>query len=120
MEVGRYGRTFHILAGDADRQWLECYYFDRRIRPLGRVRTIIPAGPNHPDMLLYAVIAFFPEFFRACPSLTEARSFLEDARKIDFDTGFNVLLCWDKLREEAREHFGSLAIYKANFVLIQP
>lgn len=71
-------------------------------------------------MLLDAAIVFFPDYFRACPSLPEAKSYLEEAKKIDFDLGFNVPPCWAKLREEARERILSLAVFKANLEQMQP
>ncbi|MDP2778376.1 MAG: hypothetical protein Q8O48_12110, partial [Anaerolineales bacterium] len=43
-----------ILVGDADRQWLEPRYFDKRIKPLGGIRVIVPEAHNHPHSLLDA------------------------------------------------------------------
>ena len=49
-----------ILVGDASRQWLEPLYAKYDLGPLGHLKTIVPAGPDHPDMILDACIAFFP------------------------------------------------------------
>jgi len=65
---------FLVLVGDAGRQWLEPHYFDRSIKPIGRLRAIVPAGPDQPDSLLDACIAFCPRHFRECPSLGEVES----------------------------------------------
>lgn len=38
---------------------------------MGRIRSIIPKGPDHSDALIDACLAFFPEYFESCPSLTQ-------------------------------------------------
>ena len=78
---------FQILVGDGDRQWLEVRYFNKRIRPMGRVRSIIAKGPesHYPDALIDACLAFFPEYFASCPSLTQVVDALGNASRIDFD-----------------------------------
>src|SRR5262245_16652174 len=76
--------AFQILVGEGNRQWLEVHYFDRALKPIGRVRVIIPAGPDHPDALLDACIAFYPEHFRHCPLLSEVEQELLDTERLDF------------------------------------
>jgi hypothetical protein len=76
---------FLILVGDADRQWLEPHYVDKSIIPIGGIRIIVPAVPDHPDSLLDACIAFCPRHFVSCPSLAEVQSALRDADRLDFD-----------------------------------
>ena len=49
---------FLILVGEADRQWLEPHYVDRSIKPIGKLRVIVPAQSDQPDSLLDACIAF--------------------------------------------------------------
>lgn len=103
---------FQILVGDGNRQWLEVRYFSRDIRPIGRVKVIIPAGPDHPDALIDACLRFFPEYFESCPSLTQVVEALGNVSRIDFHldgepTG------WTQLREEARPLFKHLVIYEA-------
>ena len=75
---------FQTLVGDADRQWLESRYFNRRIRPLGKVKVIVPVDPNHPNALIDACIAFSPKYFESCPSLVSVSEVLESKRRIDF------------------------------------
>ena len=103
---------WQILVSEGGRQALVAYYLDRRIRPMGRIKVIIPAGPDHPDALIDACLAFFPEHFESCPSLAQVAERLANARRIDFDmdgepTG------WAQLREEARPLFRDLVIYEA-------
>lgn len=76
---------FLVLVGDAGRQWLEPHYFDRYDRALGRVQTIVPAGPDHSDSLLDACIAFCPRNFKACPSIGEVEAAVRGADRLDFD-----------------------------------
>lgn len=106
-----------VLIGDADRQWLEARYFDTSITPIGAVRVIVPAGPDLPDSLLDACIAFFPRYFKACPSLAEVESALEGVERLDFDARpQDIPFAWAKLREEARPMFAQMAIWKADLV----
>jgi hypothetical protein len=112
--------AFQILVGEGNRQWLEAHYFDPEIKPLGKVRTIIPAGPDHPDALLDACIAFFPQHFVSCRSLPGVRSKLNETETLDFDLGRGDIpyTCGD-LREEARPLFRKLNIWKAELVPLQ-
>lgn len=103
---------FQILVGDADRQWLEVRYFSRDIRPIGKVKVIIPAGPDHPDTLIDACLVFFPEYFESCPSLAQVVEALGDVSRIDFHLNGEPS-GWAQLREEARPLFKYLVIYKA-------
>ena len=103
---------FQILVGDADRQWLEVRYFNRDIRPIGKVRVIIPKGPDHPDALIDACLAFFPEYFESCPSLVQVVEALGNVPRIDFHLDGEPS-GWSQLREEARPLFKYLVIYKA-------
>ena len=116
---------WQILVCDSDRQSLVSYHFhrrirpDRRIRPMGRINVIIPAGPDHPDALIDACLAFFPEYFESCPSLAQVAEGLANARRIDFDrdgepTG------WAQLRDEARPLFKEMIIYEASLNKISP
>lgn len=103
---------FQILVGDAGRQWLEVQYFNRDIRPIGRVRVITPKGPDHPDALIDACLAFFPEYFESCPSLVQVVEALGNVSRIDFHLDGEPS-GWSQLREEAKPLFKYLVIYKA-------
>jgi hypothetical protein len=107
-----------IWVGDADRQWLEPYYVDRSIKPLGEIRSIVSARPDDPDSLLDACIAFFPERFERCPSLAAVASELEGFTCLDFDLGTDrIPKIWPRLRMEARPEFKRLHIFEA---VLQP
>ena len=108
-----------ILVTDSDRQALVAYHLDRHIRPMGKVKVIIPAGPDHPDALIDACLAFYPKYFASCRSLTQVAEALTNATRIDFHldgepTG------WARLREEARPLFKELVIYEAVLNKISP
>jgi len=110
---------FLVLVGDADRQWLEPHYFDKSIRPVGRLRVIVPAGPDHPDSLLDACIAFYPQHFRSCPSLEEVESALREAERLDFHArSQEIPAAWASLREEARPLFAAMNIWRADLIPI--
>lgn len=107
-----------IWVGDGNRRWLEPHYIDSSIQPLGSVRTLVPARPDDPDMLLDACIAFFPQHFEQCPSLKAAATLLGGATHLDFDLGNkDVSAIWPQLREEARPYFKQLNIFEA---VLQP
>ena len=97
---------FLIIVGDGGRQWFQSSYIDRHIKPIGKLDTIIPEGPAHPNALLDACIAFAPEFFESCPTLDEVKSTIPyEQRVIDFDMdsgNSKIPEKWSQLREEAR------------------
>jgi hypothetical protein len=112
---------FIILVGNADRQWLEVKYFDPTIVPIGKVRTIIPEGPDDPASLLDACLAFGPASFRSCPSLAEVEAALRDIEVLDFGQGKSMIpSAWTRLRQEARPFFEKFNIWEANLEQIMP
>lgn len=112
---------FLVLVGEADRQWLEPHYFDTSIDPIGKLRVIIPAGPNQPDSLLDACIAFYPRHFGGCPSLGEVEAALRNAERLDFNADpQGIPPAWARLREEARPLFAEMNIWQADLVPFSP
>ena len=110
---------FMVLVGESDRQWSEPHYFDASIKPLGRLRSIIPAGPNHPDALLDACVAFCPRKFICCPTLAEVEAELRNIDRLDFHAHpQEIPSTWARLREEARPHFAEMNIWSADLVPI--
>ena len=106
--------ALQIWVGDASRQWLEPHYFNAKPQSLSKVTRLVPAGPDHPDSLIDACIAFYPQHFRSCPSLAEAALVLNDTDCLDFDLGTtNVPVIWKQLREEARPLFKQLCVMQA-------
>ncbi len=105
-----------ILAGEGNRQWLEALYVDQSIRRLGDLRVIIPEGPDHPNALVDACIAFLPDHFRECPSLAIVERKLQGRQTLDFDQGADVPEEWTELRKEALPFFKSLHIFQADLV----
>ena len=105
-----------IWQGEGSRQWMEAHYFDERFQPLGDVKIIIPPGPDMADNLLDACIVFFPEQFKDCPSFAKVEKQLKGVDRIDFDFGENIPKGWNKLREEAREFYKELIVYKAELI----
>lgn len=105
-----------ILVGDADRQWLECRYFEKKIPRLNRVKTLIPAKPNDTLMLLDACLVFLSDYFKNCPSMALVLEELGETTYLDFCAGDGVPKSWGKLRQEATEPFKSLDIWEATFV----
>ena len=102
-----------ILQGEGGRQWLEVNYVSDQIETLGDIEVIVPEGPNHPNRLLDACIAFYPKAFENCMHFEKVKSKLKGVKKLDFDLGKNIPEEWYALREEAVEIFKSLHIYEA-------
>jgi hypothetical protein len=104
-----------IWVGDSSRQWLEPRYFDGSIRPLGSIGVIIPEGPDDPNALLDACIAFFPRHFESCPTLTEVALDLAGVKRLDFHTD-GLPNRWRQLRKEAWPYFRKLIICEGRLV----
>ena len=111
-EDGANPIALQIWVGDADRQWLEVRYFDRRIKPIGNVTVIVPNGPDDPNSLIDACIAFLPDYFSGCEHLPKVREGLTGANRIDFDVDGEPN-GWGALRREARGAFRKLKIWEA-------
>jgi hypothetical protein len=108
-----------ILVGDADRQWLEPRYFDKRFKPIDKIGAIVPESPNHPYMLLDACMAFFSNLFEKCHSLKEVRKQGIGLTRLDFNAkGSEIPKSWNVLRKEAIPIFRNLAIFEAELNLL--
>ena len=106
---------FQILVGDADRQWLEVRYFDKRIKPLSKIGVIIPESPDNPNALMDACIAFYPKHFKSCPLLSQVEREVTGLRRLDFDLGQDSIPEeWKNLRLEALPLFKTLNIFEAS------
>jgi len=111
---------FQIWVGWANRQWLEPHYFDETIEPLGEIGVIIPEGPDHPNLLIDACLAFFPSHFSDCPSMERVAADAAGMERLDFDLRQKELPSdWPQLREEAREAFEDLFILKGELEPIE-
>lgn len=102
-----------ILDGDGGRQWLEPLYVQGPGPGLGNLKALVPKGPDHPDALLDACIAFEPHRFGRCSSMADVVRQLGRTEQIDFDTGEGVPATWAKLRDEASPLFAKLHIWEA-------
>ncbi|NLX55749.1 MAG: hypothetical protein GXY58_11600 [Planctomycetaceae bacterium] len=110
---------FQIWVGNADRQWLQPHYINRRIRPLGVVKCLIPEGPDDPNALLDACIAFYPEHFRECATLPVVEKRLADTSRLDFHHGKeDIPEEWPQLRTEAWPLFRKLNIFEGRLCLV--
>ena len=107
------------MQGEGNRQWFEAHYFHPDFEPIGKIEDIVPAGPDHPDNLLDACIAFSPRFFEECPSLPAVKKALGNETRLDFDLELKRIPPeWAALREEARPLFADLNIWLADLVPI--
>ena len=89
-----------LMVGESDRQWIEPVYHDPAMRPLGTIKTLVPAGPDAPEALVDAAIAFLPTLFESCPSFNKVAAQLEGVEQLDFHRGRGVPSEWGKLRRK--------------------
>jgi hypothetical protein len=110
---------FQIWQGEGNRRWLEVHYFDDSTRPIGKIERIIPESLDEKQALLDACIAFYPDFFNACPSLAAVKKELTEFTSLDFDLSKDKIpQQWNDLRKEAGPVFQSLNIWKGELVRI--
>ena len=107
-----------LMVGESDRQWIEPVYHDPAMRPLGSLKSLVPAGPDSPEALVDAAIAFLPKLFESCPSFNKVAAQLEGVEQLDFHRGRGVPSEWGKLREEALPKFEELAVFEAGLRLL--
>jgi hypothetical protein len=106
-----------LLVGEGERRWFEPLYVNAPAQPLGALKVFVAAGPDHPDALLDACLAFHPSAFAACPSRAAVASALgEETRLALGHAPADLQRLWATLREEARPLFEKLPISEAKFV----
>ena len=114
---GINGITMELWRGVSSRMWFEAARgFKRRAQ---RVEVIVPQGPNDPDMLLAAAMAFCPKVFQDVPGYTRMYESLEPRSYLDFDMDEGVPADWAAIRELARPVFRQLTIYEADIRPLQ-
>ena len=110
-----------ILVGHGDRAWMEARVPEGRPRPLGRIQTIVPERPDFDAALLDALLAFWPECFRACPSLAAVEGKLQHVETLDFDLGADRIPAeWAALRREARPIYDRLVVLRVDAEFLAP
>lgn len=102
-----------ILQQEGDRTSMQAFHMDESVNPESNIRTVVPVSPDNPYMLLDSVLAFYPEYFRNCASLTKVKGQLKDVTFLDLQ--LNKPDGWDILREEAFPYFKRLRINTAIF-----
>ena len=114
---GINGITMELWRGVSSRMWFEAARgFKRRAQ---RVEVIVPKGPNDPDMLLDAAMAFCPKVFQDVPGYTRMYESLEPRSYLDFDMDEGVTADLAAIRELARPVFRQLTIYEADIRPLQ-
>jgi hypothetical protein len=110
-----------ILVGHGNRAWMEARVAGGRLRPLGRLQTVVPERPDFDAALLDALLAFWPERFRSCPSLAVLESKLQGMERLDFDLGADRIPAeWAALRREARPVYDMLVVLRIDAELVTP
>jgi len=113
--------ALQIWVGEGNRQWFEAHYFDNDIRPIGKIKTIVPEGPDDRNGLLDACLAFYPRAFAQCASMAAVQSKLTLAETLDFDMGKSKIPQeWHQLRSEALGPFRGQHIFEAELRMISP
>ena len=108
-----------LAVGASDRMWFEV--LDHRPRKrVGVVKVTVPAGPDDPNALIDAVLAFDLGRFVDCPSFGAVSDQLAGADRLDFDRGINIPEGWAQLREEARPIFDQMGIWEGELREVRP
>ena len=112
--------VLEILEGHSDRQWFEAVYVATDVAPLGSVRLVVPRGPEDPDALLDACLAFFPSHFESCPAMPLVQSEIGSVQRLDFDSpNGRIPASWAALREQGRALYHALNIWVADLRPLQ-
>lgn len=110
-----------ILLGQSDRPWFEARGSHGRPRPIGRIRSVVPARLDLGAALLDALLALWPEHFEACPSLRPVEAKLARERILDFHQHPERIPAeWAALREEARPIYERLTILRVDGAIAAP
>jgi hypothetical protein len=79
---------------------------------------MIPEKPDDENMLLDACIAFYPDFFKKCPTMERLKEKLKENTYLDFHLEKDKIPNeWYRLRQEAKPIFKTLNIFKAELTL---
>jgi hypothetical protein len=110
-----------IFVGHGDRAWMEARVPDGAVRSLGNIRVVIPERPDFDAALLDALLAFWPERFRSCPSLADVEARLLHRERLDFHLhAERIPKEWQALRREARPIFERLVVARVARELLVP
>ncbi|HQP88868.1 MAG TPA: hypothetical protein PLL76_21645 [Thermoanaerobaculia bacterium] len=110
-----------ILLGQSDRPWFEIRSPHGRPRPIGRIRSVVPASLDFDGALLDALLALCPERFETCPSLRAVEAKLARTEMLDFHLGASRIPAeWAALRQEARPLYERLAIVRVDAPIVAP
>lgn len=104
---------FIILEQQGNRTSLQVFYLDTNVKPIGNIRRVVPGEPDSPTAVMDAVIAFYPEWFAECKSLTGIAEQLKDKDVLDLN--LSMPGGWEQLREEASPYYFRLRIDIAKF-----
>lgn len=110
-----------ILLGQSDRPWFEIRGRHGRPRPIGRIRSVVPASLDFDGAHLDALLALWPERFESCPSLRAVEAKLARAGMLDFHLGSEKVPAeWAALRAEARRLYERLTILRVDAPIVAP
>ena len=105
--------NFMFLQQEGNRISLQVFFLDDKIKPISKIRTVVPESPESPYALLDASIAFYPQFFKDCASLMNVKEQLKNTTLLDLD--LNMPEGWKNLWKEAFPYFKKLRINTATF-----
>lgn len=110
-----------VLFGHGNRIWVKARVPSGWLRPIGRIETVVPEAPDSETALLDALLAFWPERFRSCPSLGAVEAKLGRTDFLDFDEHPERIPAeWTALRREARAIYEELVVVRVDGALLAP
>ena len=93
---------FIILQQEGNRLSLQFLSLYDKVKPISKLRTIVPESPDSAYSILDASIAFYPKFFKGCKTLMNVKELLKNTTFLDLDR---------KMPEGWKELRGGLAFF---------
>ncbi len=104
-----------ILRGEGNRSWLEGHYpLTSKFGEHCSKKTLVPEGPDDPNMLLDGCLVFLTEIFSECEHYSELEKIVNSSDFIDLD--LNKPEGWDTMRKECVGYMGRLDVKTISLV----
>ncbi|WP_298672748.1 hypothetical protein [uncultured Megasphaera sp.] len=114
---GVQGITMELWRGISSRMWFEpATGFKKKCI---KVRSMVPSGPDDPDMVLDAAMAFCPWAFASVPEYQSMYNRMETELLLDFNLHRGIPEEWARVRELVRPIFNKMTIYHADIKPLQ-
>ena len=108
--------AMQIWVGVSDGKWFEAHYFDKSIKPISGIKSMIPKKSDEYFNLLESTIIFAPIFYEKCKTLAIVKSHFKRLSKKRIIMNTDEPEVWDDMTNEAQPIFDKLNIFQANII----